>query len=85
MTKRIDSNEIVVHRLDTGNVEVVEVSEETLRWSRRECAHGPERRSIRRPFVATIEKTPNLYGPLLRFASDAGARRDRQERRGNSR
>lgn len=85
MTSRSVANEIVIHHFDTSGVDVVEVSEETLRWARRDCASGPERRRIRRPFIATIEKIPNLCGPVLRFASGAYRSRTSRSSRGASR
>lgn len=81
MSNRADSNEVVLYSPDRRRVEVVEVSKETWRWSIRECAAGPERRTIRRPFAATIEKSPNLLGNVLRLASTADELRSRARRR----
>ena len=75
MSRRTASNEVAILRCDAEGFEVVDVSEETYRWAQRECLHGNERRRIRKPFVATIEKSPNLCGPVLRIASD-----EREER-----
>lgn len=85
MTRRTASNEVVIYRDDASVPEVVEVSAETWRWSRNDCAQGPERRRIRRPFAATIEKISNLCGPVLRLAGAADkprayARRQRTSR-----
>lgn len=85
MSSPIDSNEVVMYRGDARGVAVVEVSEATFRWSRRECFQGPELRRIRRPFKATIEKTPNLCGPVLRLASTPDELRERTRRRSNPR
>jgi hypothetical protein len=70
MKKRADANEVAILRDETNRFEVIEVSEKTYRWAQRDCALGSERRRIRRPFAATIVKTPNLCGPVLRLASE---------------
>jgi hypothetical protein len=85
MTGRADSNEVVIYRDDASAPVVVEVSAATLRWSRSDCAQGPERRRIRRPFAATIEKIPNLCGPVLRIAATANSGRASIRRRRKSR
>jgi len=81
MSRRRESNEVILHHPETGIVELVGVSEETWRWSRHDSPQGPERRRIRRPFAATIEKIPNLCGPVLRLTGDSGERQLRGRRR----
>lgn len=79
MSRRTTSAEVAIVDGCASGVRVLAVSDETYRWAQRDCAQEVERRAIRKPFPATIEKTPNLCGPVLRLSSarrgDAGGRR----------
>ena len=67
MTRR-SVRDVVVLGAEGAPVEVA-VSAATYRWARRDCARGVERRIVRKPFAATLEKSPSLIGTMLRIAA----------------
>lgn len=45
------------------------VSGATYRWATRDCVQAVERRVVRKPFAATLEKSPSLIGTVLRITA----------------